>query len=102
MRPLILWVFSFAGALSLRNAATHRDQITYRSESDTMGEVQVPDWAYWGAQTARSVQNFKIGVGTHTMPDELIQAFGVQKMACARANRQALEPQITKVQYLRD
>lgn len=55
-----------------------------RSESDTMGEVQVPAEAYWGAQTQRSLQNFKIG--GETMPPSIVAALGVQKLAAARVN----------------
>ena len=45
---------------------------TTRSESDTMGEIQVPAEAYWGAQTQRSLQNFKIG--GETMPPTIVTA----------------------------
>ena len=62
----------------------------YRSEHDSMGEVLVPKDAYWGAQTERSRQNFKIGAGIETMPDEIIHAFGVLKKAAARANARLL------------
>lgn len=57
---------------------------TTRIEQDTMGEIDVPADRYWGAQTQRSKQNFKIG--GERMPDALIKAFGVQKLAAARAN----------------
>ena len=56
----------------------------YRIEKDTMGEVKVPADKYWGAQTQRSRDNFKIGIGT--MPDEIIWAFGVLKKAAAITN----------------
>jgi fumarate hydratase class II len=56
----------------------------YRIEKDTMGEVKVPADKYWGAQTQRSKDNFKIGIGT--MPDEIIWAFGVLKKAAAMTN----------------
>ncbi len=55
-----------------------------RIERDSMGEVEVPADRYWGAQTQRSLQNFRIG--TETMPEPLIRAFGLQKQAAARAN----------------
>lgn len=55
-----------------------------RTESDTMGDMQVPADKFWGAQTARSLENFKIGV--ETMPLELIKAFAIQKQASAKAN----------------
>jgi len=55
-----------------------------RIEKDTMGEVQVPADKYWGAQTQRSKENFKIGDGR--MPREIIQAFGYLKKAAAATN----------------
>lgn len=56
----------------------------YRIEHDTMGEVRVPADRYWGAQTQRSYENFKIG--TQRMPEETIHAFGILKKAAAQAN----------------
>ena len=64
----------------------------YRIEHDSMGEVQVPADKYWGAQTQRSRENFPIGVGLETMPVEIIHAFGILKLAAARANH-ALKPE---------
>ena len=64
----------------------------FRIEHDTMGEIQVPADKYWGAQTQRSFENFKIGSGIETMPREIIHAFGILKMAAARANH-ALKPE---------
>ena len=64
----------------------------YRIEHDTMGEVRVPADKYWGAQTERSHENFRIGVGIETMPGEIIHAFGILKKAAARANH-ALKPE---------
>ena len=64
----------------------------YRIEHDSMGEVQVPADKYWGAQTQRSRENFPIGVGLETMPVEIIHAFGILKLATARANP-ALKPE---------
>jgi fumarate hydratase class II len=55
-----------------------------RTETDSMGAVAVPADKYWGAQTQRSFENFKIG--TERMPLPLIRAFGVQKQAAALAN----------------
>lgn len=55
-----------------------------RTEKDTMGDMEVPADKYWGAQTQRSLENFKIG--TEKMPLALIRALGVQKQAAARAN----------------
>ncbi len=56
----------------------------YRIEKDTMGEVQVPADKYWGAQTQRSLNNFRIG--DVKMPLEIIKAFGYLKKAAAAAN----------------
>src|SRR5579859_2658970 len=55
-----------------------------RIETDTMGEVAVPSDRYWGAQTQRSLQNFKIG--GERMPRPLVRALGLQKKAAALAN----------------
>ena len=57
----------------------------YRIEKDTMGEMKVPADKYWAAQTQRSYENFKIG--GEIMPREITHAFGILKMAAARANR---------------
>jgi fumarate hydratase class II len=59
--------------------------MTYRIEHDTMGEVQVPAEKYWGAQTERSRNNFKIGPEA-SMPKEIIHAFAYLKKAAAHAN----------------
>jgi len=56
----------------------------YRIEKDTMGEVQVPIAAYYGAQTARSIMNFKIG--GDRFPRPLIRALGILKKAAAQTN----------------
>ena len=55
--------------------------MSYRVETDTMGEIKVPSNKYYGAQTARSLMNFKIG--GERMPKELIRAFGILKKAAA-------------------
>ena len=57
----------------------------FRIEKDTMGEVQVPADKYWGAQTERSRNNFKIG-DTASMPKEIIEGFAFLKKAAAYAN----------------
>ncbi len=56
----------------------------YRTEKDTMGEIKVPADRYWGAQTQRSLENFRIG--TEKMPPELIRAFALLKKGAAMAN----------------
>jgi len=55
-----------------------------RKESDTFGPIDVPDERYWGAQTQRSIENFRIG--TERMPRPLIRALGVIKRAAAEVN----------------
>lgn len=60
----------------------------YRSEHDTMGEVQVPADKYWGAQTQRSRDNFKIGGINMRMPMEIVHAFAILKKSAAEANEQ--------------
>src|SRR5260370_6664623 len=55
-----------------------------RTESDSMGKIDVPADRYYGAQTARSLIHFAIG--KDTMPPELIRAFGILKKACALVN----------------
>lgn len=59
----------------------------YRIEKDTMGEVKVPAHKYWGAQTERSRNNFKIGPEA-SMPKEIIYAFAYLKKAAAMANHE--------------
>ncbi|MCU0438561.1 MAG: class II fumarate hydratase [Raineya sp.] len=59
----------------------------FRIEKDTMGEVQVPAHVYWGAQTERSRNNFKIGA-EGSMPKEVIYAFAYLKKAAALANHE--------------
>jgi fumarate hydratase class II len=58
----------------------------YRIEKDSMGEMQVPDWAMWGASTQRAVENFPIA--KRGVPAAVIHAFGHLKAACAEANKQ--------------
>jgi fumarate hydratase class II len=60
--------------------------MSYRIEKDTMGEIKVPTDKYYGAQTARSLMNFKIG-GDH-FPRELIRALGILKKAAALTNKE--------------
>ncbi len=65
-----------------------------RTETDSFGPLEVPNERYYGAQTARSLINFKIG--TDTMPPAMIRALGVIKKAAALANKEAgnLEPRL--------
>ena len=71
-----------------------------RTEHDSMGEVKVPSDKYWGAQTQRSLENFKIG--DMKMPKEIIHALGALKLAAARANARLTPHRMTekKLKYL--
>ena len=71
----VLWLLHLAAA-------------THRVERDSLGEVQVPEFAYWGSSTQRSIQNFQIG--EHRMPHSFLRALAMQKEACARANHERL------------
>ena len=66
----------------------------YRTEHDSMGEILVPADRYWGAQTERSLENFKIG--GERMPSEIIHAFGILKKAAALANRELRPEKMTE------
>jgi len=68
-----------------RRAKKIRAAMKYRIEKDTMGEVKVPADKYWGAQTERSRNNFKIGPAA-SMPKEIIYGFAYLKKAAAHAN----------------
>ena len=61
----------------------------YRIEKDTMGEMKVPADAYYGAQTQRSIDNFKIAQDINKMPKEIIKAFAYLKKAAAITNLEA-------------
>ena len=63
--------------------------MNYRIEKDTMGEVKVPVDAFYGAQTQRSVENFKIAQDINKMPKEIIKAFAYLKKAAAITNQKA-------------
>src|SRR3954451_22242245 len=69
-----------------------------RSESDSFGPIDVPEDAYWGAQTQRSIENFPFGP-REQMPIEIIHALGFIKQAAARVNARigGLDPKIAEV-----
>ena len=67
---------------SIRNAKPG----TFRTEADTFGPLQVPADRYWGAQTQRSLMNFKIGGHRERMPLPVVRAFGILKKCAAIAN----------------
>ena len=56
----------------------------YRIEHDSMGEVKVPADRYWAAQTQRSSQNFRIGVGIETMPREITHEMCIRDRDCSQ------------------
>jgi len=70
--------------------------MSVRIEKDSIGEVQVPSSSYWGAQTQRSLENFKIG--NEHFPREFIRAYGVLKKAAAKVNSELglLEPSLAE------
>lgn len=90
-------------AFSNKTTASHHTHITYRAfslttrmssptsqstrtESDAFGEIQVPSEKYWGAQTERSLENFKINQPQDRMPPPIVKAFGILKGAAAKVN----------------
>lgn len=70
----------------------------YRIEKDTIGEVQVPSDKYWGAQTQRSLQNFKIG--GQKMPQEVIRGFAILKKAAALTNAELTDFPANKAEII--
>jgi fumarate hydratase, class II len=75
--------------LALTFAKNKQLIMEYRIEKDTMGEVSVPVNAYYGAQTQRSIENFKIAQDINRMPKEIIEAFAYLKKAAAITNHEA-------------
>ena len=65
---------------------TEAKQPQTRTESDSMGEIQVRSDRYWGAQTQRSLYYFSIG--SNYIPPEVIKAFAILKKACAQTNHE--------------
>ena len=72
--------------------------IATRTESDSLGSIEVPADAYWGAQTERSIENFPFGP-SEQMPLEIVHALGLIKQAAARVNARigGLDPKIAEV-----
>ena len=60
--------------------------VSYRVETDSMGDIKVDDAKLWGAQTQRSMQNFDIGSAATQMPIEIVQAMAIVKYSAAVAN----------------
>lgn len=68
-----------------------------RTETDAFGEIQVPSERYWGAQTERSLENFKINQPQDRMPPPIVRAFGILKGAAATVNMKfGLDPKLGK------
>ncbi|KAK1023649.1 fumarase fum1, partial [Friedmanniomyces endolithicus] len=66
-----------------------------RTESDAFGELRVPNDRYWGAQTERSLENFKINQPQDRMPPPIVRAFGILKGAAATVNmKYGLDPKL--------
>src|SRR6476646_8012578 len=74
--------------------------MAFRTEKDTMGTVQVPATAYWGAQTQRSIENFPIAQDINKMPKEIICAFAYLKKAAAFTNRDTGVPPTEKAELI--
>ncbi|MFW6307819.1 MAG: class II fumarate hydratase, partial [Campylobacterales bacterium] len=72
--------------------------MSYRIEKDTMGEIKVPAGCLWGAQTQRSIENFKIG--GERIPQEVIRAFVILKRSCALANHKLDNLEKEKCDYI--
>ncbi len=70
--------------LRIRQPPLEESKLSNRIEKDTMGEIEVPNDRYWGAQTQRSIKNFKIG--GDRFPREMIRAFGILKKSAAVTN----------------
>ena len=95
-----------ASSVAARNQFAFRTMSTIRSidaadvriETDSFGEIKVPANKYWGAQTQRSYQNFKIGGEREKMPEPIVRAFGILKKSAAIVNEKlgTLDPEISK------
>ncbi len=72
--------------------------MAFRSERDSMGSIQVPDDAYWGAQTQRSLSNFSIG--DERMPLPLIHGYGLIKQAAAEVNERLADLPADKARWI--
>ncbi|KAF2257121.1 fumarate hydratase [Trematosphaeria pertusa] len=80
-----------------RQFSSTRSMASTRTESDAFGEIQVPADKYWGAQTERSLENFRINQPQDRMPPPIVKAFGILKGAAATVNMKfGLDPKIGK------
>jgi fumarate hydratase class II len=84
--------------LKMSTRAFSTSQIAKRIEKDAFGDIEVPSEKYWGAQTQRSFQNFKIGGAREKMPEPVIKSFGILKKATAKVNTElgALDPKLSE------
>ena len=71
----------------------------FRVESDTIGEVKIPENSLWGPQTQRSINNFKIGQ-PGTMPTEIIHSFAILKKSCAISNNELMNLEKKKMKLI--
>ena len=71
----------------------------FRVESDTLGEVKIPENSLWGPQTQRSINNFKIGQ-PGSMPKEIIHAFAILKKSCAISNNELMNLEKKKMKLI--
>ncbi|EDS31003.1 aspartate ammonia lyase [Culex quinquefasciatus] len=82
-------------ARALATTAKASKDVGFRTESDTFGELKVPNDKYYGAQTVRSTMNFPIGGPTERMPQPVITAMGILKKAAALVNKEyGLDPKV--------
>ena len=86
-----------AAFCTVKPGAKKTEQPMFRKETDTFGELEVPADRYWGAQTQRSLMNFKIGGERERMPIPVVRAFGILKKCAAQANLDfGLDPKVGK------
>ena len=71
----------------------------FRTESDTLGKVQIPSESLWGPQTQRSINNFKIGQ-PGSMPTEIIHSFAILKKSCAISNNELMNLEKKKMKLI--
>ncbi|XP_055550743.1 fumarate hydratase, mitochondrial-like isoform X1 [Wyeomyia smithii] len=90
-----LQLFAAAQIRALSTTAKASKDVGFRTESDTFGELKVPNDKYYGAQTVRSTMNFPIGGPTERMPQPVITAMGILKKAAALVNKEyGLDPKV--------
>ena len=85
-RPALSQSFRPQSHFTRRFYSTPLKMAEMRTESDAFGEIQVPADKYWGAQTERSLENFRINQPQDRMPPPVIRAFGILKGAAATVN----------------